>query len=248
MTERLRGWHFQMLIHRGREIEESCNRDDPTAIERFRERRAVWFATFKHQHEQTLDSQLHELIEAPEACYTSLHDGSTPYSAGSPVQERVFEAYRELRLRHQATYAAHKLQRSTNQPLWKPHRWPIKVLIDRLIGLTSSCVIGALVVSGYIVGGHFLHWPGAHSVALPALILCFLVLTVAARGVLDGLAVREEGQRYNDYLGEVRYLLTKFEASHDPQERIRLMQDMERAAVEELKGFLRAHSEARFIL
>jgi hypothetical protein len=156
--------------------------------------------------------------------------------------------YRELRLRHQASYAAHKLQRSTNQPLWKPHRWPTNVLNDRLTGLTSSCILGALAVSAYIVGGHFLHWPGAHSVALPALILCFLVVTVATRGVLDGLAVREEIQRYSDYSGEVRYLLTKFEASRDPEERMRLMQDMERAAVEELKGFLRAHSEAKFIL
>jgi len=160
----------------------------------------------------------------------------------------VFEAYKELRLRHQATYAAHKLQRTTNQPLWKPHRWPTNVLNDRLTRLTSGCVMVALGVSAYIVLGHFLHWPGAHSVALPALILCFLVLTVATRGVLDGLAVREESQRYSDYVGEVRYLLTKFEASHDSEERLRLMQDMERAAVEELKSFLRAHTEAKFIL
>jgi len=248
MTERLRGWHFQMLIHHGKEIEDSCNQGDPEAVNKFREKRAVWFATFKHQHEQALDSLLHELIEAPEACYTSLHDGSTGYTTGNPVLNRVFEAYKELRLRHQATYAAHKLQRTTNQPLWKPHRWPTNVLNDRLTRLTSGCVMVALGVSAYIVLGHFLHWPGAHSVALPALILCFLVLTVATRGVLDGLAVREESQRYSDYVGEVRYLLTKFEASHDSEERLRLMQDMERAAVEELKSFLRAHTEAKFIL
>jgi hypothetical protein len=248
MTERLRGWHFQLLMHRGKEVEESCAAGDPQAVAKFRAKRAQWFGAFIHQHEGTQDSILHDLIEAPEACYTPLHDSTSDYSPDSPVLDRVFEAYRTLRLKHQAHYAAHKLQRTTNQPPWKPHKWPINVLNDRLGSLTSTCLVGALAVSFYIVAAHFMHWPMQHSVALPAVILCFLVLNVSTRGVLDGLAVREESQRYTDYAGEVRYLLTKFESTHDRRERMRLMQDMERAAVEEMKGFLRSHLEARFIL
>lgn len=248
MTERLRAWHFQMLNHRGKEIEDSCRPDDQNALRAFQEKRALWFTAFIHQHDGAEDSVLHELIEAPEACYMALHDGSSEYSEANSVLERVFEAYKSLRLKHQAYYASHKLQKFTNQPLWKPHKWPINVLNARLTMITSACIVGALTVSAYIVLGHFCHWPMAHSVALPAIILCFLVLNVATRGVLDGLAVREEVQRYTDYAGEVRYLLTRFEASHDRDERLRIMRDMERAAVEELKGFLRSHSEARFVL
>ena len=35
MTEKLRAWHFQMLIHRGEEIEASCNVTAPDAITTF---------------------------------------------------------------------------------------------------------------------------------------------------------------------------------------------------------------------
>ena len=248
MTEKLRAWHFQMLIHRGRDIEASCNASDPQAVAKFQAKRATWFAAFLHHHRGKLDSQLHEVIDAPESCYTALHEPTTPYTDGNPTLDRVFEAYKALRLKHQADYAAHKLQRETNQPLWKPHKWPINVLKDRLRTVISFCLLGALAVSAYIVVGYFGHWPLAHSVALPAFILCLLVLNVATRGVMDGLAVREEAQRYTDYAGEVRYLLTKFEATHDRREKLQLMQEMERAAVEELKSFLRAHFEARFVV
>ena len=177
-----------------------------------------------------------------------MHEPTTPYSKDSSALERVFAAYKTLRLKHQADYAAHKLQKETDQPFWKPHKWPINVLKGRLTAIVSTCLLLALAVSAYIVVGHFAHWPLSHSVAVPAFILCLLVLNVATRAVLDGLAVREESQRYVDYAGEVRYLLTKFDSTHDPFEKLRLMQEMERAAVEELKSFLRAHSEARFIV
>jgi hypothetical protein len=248
MTERLRGWHFQLLMHRGKEVEDSCSDSDPQAIADFQAKRAQWFSAFMHQHEGTQDSILHDLIEAPEARYTPLHESTSEYTPGSHVIDRVFEAYRTLRLKHQAHYTAHKLQRTTDQPLWKPHKWPINVLNSRLGSITSTCLVGALAVSFYMVAAHFMHWPMAHSVALPAVILCFLVLNVSTRGVLDGLAVREEAQRYTDYAGEVRYLLTKFESVHEREARMRIMQDMERAAVEEMKGFLRSHMEAKFIV
>ena len=248
MTERLRVWHFQMLIHRGKDIEESCNTADPQAIQNFEEKRAKWFTVFKHEHEGKLDSILHNLIESPEASYIPLHDGLSPYSPARPVLDRVFEAYKALRLKHQAEYAAHRLQKSTDEPIWKPHKWPVNVLKSRLSTVTGTCILVALAVSAYIVFGHFAHWPAAENNALPALILCLLVLNVAARSVQDGLAVREESQRLSDYAHEVGYLLTKFETSNDRDVKLQLMQDMERAAIEEMKDFLRAHFEARFIL
>lgn len=247
MTEKLRAWHFQTLIHRGKEIEESCD-SDPNAVAAYREKRTKWFTAFLHQHRGKLDSQLHELIEAPESSYTALHEHPSSYPPNSVALEAVFEAYKALRLRHQADYAAHKLRKDTNQPFWKPHRWPTSVLKERLGSLSSFCIIGALLASAYVVVAHFAELPLADSPAMPALSLCLLVLNVTARGIMDGLAVREESQRYVDYAGEVRYLLTRFENASNPAERLQLMQEMERAAVEELKGFLRAHFEAKFIV
>jgi hypothetical protein len=248
MTEKLRAWHFQTLIHRGAEIEESCDPENPDAVKDYQEKREKWFTAFLQQHRGKLDSLLHDLIESPEAQYTPLHDPQSSYSHRSKVLPAIFEAYKALRLKHQADYASHKLRKDTDQPFWKPHKWPTTVLKERLKGLSSACILGALAVSAYVVMAYFGNWPLAQSPALPALSLCFLVLNVAARGILDGLAVREESQRYVDYSGEVRYLLTQFESEKDQKEKLLLMQDMERAAVEELKGFLRAHSEARFVV
>lgn len=248
MAERLRQWHFQLMIHKGSEIESSCDPTKLQAKQHFVSERNKWFLAFVHLHEGCLDSQLHELVESPESKYISLHDGESQYSANSPIVLKVFEAYRVLRLKHQALYAAHKLQKKTSIPLWKPHRWPLPVLQSRLSTVTSSCLIGALCVSAVILVSHFFDWPIAHTAALPAVILCLLVLTAAIRAVQDGLAVREEVQRYVDYDGEVRYLLTKFEGSNDQAEKLRFMHDMERAVVDELKDFLRAHSESKFIV
>jgi len=64
----------------------------------------------------------------------------------------------------------------------------------------------------------------------------------------DRIAAPEELQRYSDYAGKIGYLLERFDSSADPAEKLDLMAEMERPALEELKGFLRAHIEARFVL
>ncbi len=249
MTEKLRAWHFQTLAYRGKEVEESCDPNDPAAAAAaYREKRVKWFVAYLHQHRGKLDSQLQGLIEGPESQYSALHELPSRYPADSGVARQVFEAYKALRFKHQSDYAAHKLKKDTTQPLWKPHRWPTAVFKGRLDGLSSFCVVGALGTSAYVVLAHFWQWPLADSPAMPAVSLCFLVLSVTARGILDGLAVREESQRYVDYAAEVRYLLTRFESTKVQGERLQLMQDMERAAIEELKGFIRAHYEAKFVI
>ena len=112
----------------------------------------------------------------------------------------------------------------------------------------TMCLVLSLVCSLIIVIGHFAVWPFSKGPELPVLIIIFLILNVAARAVQDGLAAPEELQRYNDYAGKIQYLRQRFETEHSQREKLELMVEMERAALEELKGFLRAHSEARFIV
>jgi len=74
MTEKLRAMHFQTMVHRGKEIEDSCDINDTNAVKHYQEQRAKWFAAFIKQHRGKLDSQLHELIDSLESQYTLLHD------------------------------------------------------------------------------------------------------------------------------------------------------------------------------
>lgn len=247
MAEVLRLWHFQSLICRGGEIESSCEKGNPTEPAAYRAGRERQFRAFLHEWEGTPGSHATQLIDDPEAGYQMLHEKSTPYRPHSPVLEKVFEAYKALRFRHQANFATYKLQKHTDRP-FRILKWPSAVLQARVEGLATFCLLGSLACSLVIVIGYAKHIELAHHIGWPVAIITFLILTVAARAVQDGLAAPEELQRYNDYAGKTRYLEHRFDASGDQAEKLRLMAEMERAALEELKGFLRAHSEARFVL
>jgi hypothetical protein len=149
--------------------------------------------------------------------------------------------------RHQCSYSTHKLQKQTNKP-FGILKWPAAVLQERMQKWAAFCLLGSLVCSFVVVFGHVAKLESSENIGLPVAIIGFLVLTVAARAVQDGLAAPEELQRYNDYAGKIRYLMGSFDSTRDPTEKLELMAEMERAALEELKGYLRAHSEARFVL
>jgi hypothetical protein len=247
MAEVLRLWHFQAVICRGKEIESSCdkgNAGEPAAYHAARDRQ---FQAFMREWSGTLDSHLTELIEIPEAGYQMLHDEPTKYAPDSPVLEKIFGAYKSMRFRHQANYATHKLQKHTSKP-FDILKWPSAILQQRTQAMAAFCFLGSLVFSLVIIIGHVTGLEFAHHIGWQAGIITFLILTVAARSVQDGLAAPEELQRYNDYAGKIRYLMGRFDTSRNPAEKLELMAEMERAALEELKGFLRAHSEARFVL
>jgi hypothetical protein len=247
MSEVLRLWHFQSFIYRGKQIESSCDRGNAKQPAEYQEARDRAFRAFLHEWSGALDSQLIRMVEHPQGGYQMLHDEPTKLAPDSPVLEKIFKAYRSMRFRHQDNYATHKLDKWTDKPL-RILKWPAALLQERMQGLASFCLLGSLVCSLIIVIGHLFHIRFANSISLPVAIIGLLILNVAARAVQDGLAAPEELQRYNDYAGRVHYLLERFDASSNPAEKLELMSEMERAALEELKGFLRAHSEARFVL
>jgi len=247
IAEVLRIWHFQALICRGKEIESSCELGTTDRPAAYKQSRDLQFQKFFHEWSGSPDSHLAEMIENPESGYQMLHDDPTKYTPGTPVLEKVFSAYKSIRFRHQANYAAHKLQKQTNKP-FSMLKWPAAVLQQRMQGFTASCLMGSLLCSAVIVLGHVTGAAFAHHFGWSVGVIVFLVLTVAGRTVQDGLAAPEELQRYNDYAGKIRYLLGRFEASGNSAEKLELMVEMERAALEELKGFLRAHFESRFIV
>jgi hypothetical protein len=246
MAEVIRIWHFQNLICRGKEIEASCS-GDFNAHENYKKARDLEFRAFLREWSGSPDSHLRSLVEHPLAGYEMLHDEPTLPSDGSPVIHALFSAYKTLRFRHQANYADFKLQNHTDK-LVNVLGWPSAVLQRRIQGFSTFCLLSSLICSLIIVGGHALHLEFSHHPILPFLVIVFLILTVAGRTLQDGLAAPEDFQRYNDYAGKTRYLLERFENSGNPSEKLDLMSEMERAALEELKGFLRAHSEARFVI
>jgi hypothetical protein len=245
MTEILRAWHFQSLIYRGREIEESCT--GPEAISSFQAKRATELESFVREWTGKADSCFTNLVENADVQYVALHDTSPGYSSDSKILPMVFRAYRMLRFQHQLTYATHKLKTTTDKQFWQILKWPIRVLQDRTTFLARSCVLISLICSVAVVV--FYSSGGERTAALLSTAIIILMIgNVIVRTIQDGLAAPNELERYRDYQQKTRYLLQEFDHSSSDDEKLGHMRDMERAAIEELRGFLRANEEARFVL
>ena len=66
MTERLRQWHFQLLVRRGQEIEALLAGPTGEALQNFQAQRKKWFDDFLHEHEGKIDSRMDSLANDPE--------------------------------------------------------------------------------------------------------------------------------------------------------------------------------------
>jgi hypothetical protein len=245
MTEILRAWHFQYMIYKGREIEQSCGDDAALAV--FRAQRKKEFEAFVHEWAGKADSYFQNLVENADVQYVPLHRQQTQYSGEGGIREKVFIAYRMLRFQHQMTYATYKLKKATDRQLWQLLKWPTRVLQDRLEFVARFCVVMSLACSLVVIISHL---SGADDVAafVSVAIVALLVVNAIARTIQDGLATPKELERYRDYQQKARYLLYGFEHASKPEEKLEFMRDMERAAVEELRSFLRANEEARFVM
>jgi hypothetical protein len=152
-----------------------------------------------------------------------------------------------LRFQHQLTYATYKLKNTTDKQFWQVTKWPTRVLQDRTTFLARFCVWISLLCSLVVIVSHI---AGNDEVAafLSVAIVVLLVINVIARTIQDGLASPKELERYRDYQQKARYLMQGFDHAAAAEEKLAFMRDMERAAIEELRSFLRANEEARFVL
>ena len=107
MSERLRQWHFQLIVRRGREIEASCRGEK--AVATFEEDRDQWMAHFLKGYQGHLDSQLESAVNDPVEKIAWLHDHPSPYGGNSDILRDIFVAYELLRFEHQYGYAVRKV-------------------------------------------------------------------------------------------------------------------------------------------
>jgi hypothetical protein len=246
MTERLRQWHFQLLLRRGHEVESSCKNLDAAA--EFEKGRAQSLNDFLNAYEGKLDSKLELLANEPTQVETWLHNPPNHYSGDSPVLCQVFEAYERLRFDLQRDYAIYKLKKATDKPFWEFLRWPARLQLSALSGASSFCFICALVCSAILVYGHASGILERSELFVRTGAIIIALIGAALRAIQEGLALEKEIERYNDYRGRTSQLCDRFKQSTDAKERLHLMEELELASVDEMKGFLRTHYNAKFVL
>lgn len=246
MAERLRQWHFQMLLRRGREIERSTT--STAAREEFERLRSRWLDEFLQSHEGHLDSKLEALTGELAHAETWLHPRGHDYSPGSRVLHAVFRAYKQLRIEEQYGFALYKLRQTDDKSLWEFLKWPSIRQAAMLSALAWTGFSVALACSAFLVYGYAFGIAGHVESEVRAVAISFAILGFALRTVKEGLAPEQEIERYNDYRGRTAQLRDRFNETTDPGKRLHLMDEMERAAVDEMRGFLRTHRRATFLL
>jgi len=255
MAERLRQWHFQLLVRHGKEVEASCASAD--AIAQFEKERDRWLEKFLQAHEGKLEARLESFTDEPGDAGDCFHDQPTLYSHKSAVLARVFDAFDQLRFDHQYNYAVYKLRKSSAKPFWQFLKWPAMKQMAALSGASSFCFTCALICSAILIYGYaFDVLAGNSPMAIPANVqlgvrtgaIAVAILGAALRTIQEGLSPDKEIERYKHYRGRTLQLRERFKQTTDVKERLHLMEELELASVDEMKGFLRTHYNARFVL
>lgn len=248
-AERIRQWHFEDLVYN---IPDYLLAIRHGAQERYLNQRRNQFETFRAQFLQKLDSHFTGAISERGVEYTLLHDGHAHREL--PIDEESFgpiaDAYRELRIKHQADYASYKLSESQTAASLLPTGQA------KLFELVGSFSIGFLLLThfltvsavayAYVFGGSSGH--AQFAALLPVAAMWIAIVSVAVGAFERGLQPERELERYTSYLHSVEEILRRFDASAQISEKIEIMQDMERLAYSEMREFLRTFIRTKFVI
>jgi hypothetical protein len=73
------------------------------------------------------------------------------------------------------------------------------------------------------------------------------VTGVAIRVWRDGFSLDSERERYQEMHHELELLTDRWKTAANDDDRFRVAEEVERAALEELRSFIRAHEQAQFL-
>jgi len=258
MTERLRQFHFQTLVCRLEEIVASAR--DASARQKYLEARRGWLAAYRLAYEGHLPARLRETLDDEAEENVWLHPAlrhESRIDPANPALRSVFAAYRLLRFEHQIQYANFRLgadegvfsSSATRQLAVLRNVALLFILIIFISNLSLAAVLGFGALFGAASAGAAAAQTGILSSAhVHVVILWLFVGIVAMRTLEEGLQPAREVERYTHYRSCMLSLLKRFDAAAEPQEKLAIMREAERASYQEMRGFLRTHNDASYIL
>jgi hypothetical protein len=243
MTERLRQFQFQVMTYRPQEIRDSSTSGE-AGRKRFVDQRKQWFAEFCLAYEGHLPARLQAILDDdPEEDFLLHHEPrrNGPLTAIEAELEPLFSAYRLFRLEHQLEYANYKLRRS--EEFFSSAVRQFQVLRNVGLGLIALLFIAHFAIAaslpkGALVGSHKFHF------GIAAIIVGILMV----RALEEGLQPAREIERYTRYRASLVSLLGRFDRATTSEERLRVMYETERTSYQEMRGFLKTHNDARYVL
>ncbi len=242
MTERLRQFHFQAFVCHLGDIVDSLA--DQKAADDYVAKRVGWFAEFRARIENGRVAEFTDLVSDDPKSSAWLYDPCTPIPKDKPVPDRIFDAYRELRIRHQLRYANYKLSAGTSL-LPATIRAQLAFFSNvTLFGIAILLAIYLGIAVAIAIGGKAYQPPPWIHVG----VIWIAIAALAARALEEGLQPARELERYLRYKAAVQAILDRFEAAKVPWERLEIMREMERLSFDEMVDFLKTHNDARYVM
>jgi hypothetical protein len=245
MTERLRQFHFQLLVRRIPEILASMV--NQPGQEEFRELRRSWLAGYRMAYEGHLPARLRVILDDDEEDDFLLHHGLEHWQGADRPDanlDRIFSAYRLLRFEHQLQYTNYKLGKEGSSFSSSSVR-QLEVLRDlSLVGIVIVFVAHLGLALSLALG-----WAGSGASNYIDLGIIWIVIAILTiRTLEEGLQPAREVERYTRYRSSLMSLLNRFDKARSAKEKMRIMYEAERASYEELRGFLKINYEAKYVL
>lgn len=222
-AETLRQWHFRRLL----------DGIDTDAVGARIERRDADLQGFLHGLAGSVAQKMDRLIESADDPLPRIPEPKLP--TDSRARAELLEAYEQLRLAHQLDFAVYKLSPDDNTLL----RIPNSLLVQLTQGAAGLTLLFALVFALLPLFGI------AEKLSWVAVMLA--IGGVAVRAWRDGLLLGEERERYHEVRHRLELLHDRWHAAPNDEARFALGQELEQAALRELRQFLRQHEQAQFL-
>lgn len=260
-AERLRQFHFQSFIWRIREIAESLT--SATGPDEYRRLRDQWFHGFQARfHPGRVGVELESVLNPNIIPRMWTHDSASaqpPSIAKSVDLSQVFLAYRTLRLEEQFSYATHQLRRGdahsrrdnadsmTRRIAFPLHRLSLSTQATLLRNGWTLAFAGLLVLHILILARHIVPSASTPSAWLGVLVIWTALIAIALKTLAEGLGIDREIERLEEYRALMSERLLQFDPHAEAKNCLHHMLEIERIAFEEMRAFLRTHSQSRFI-
>jgi hypothetical protein len=273
MGERIRQFHFQSLIaqlplilamapaaeeaHADAAVRSKAGTpnkgDNPMAVDAAR----IKFLEDRHRRFVAFKAAFDELGREAKFGVTVSQGGETGWSICNaqdvplvPGTEAAlpnfFRAYREIRLQHQVDFANYKLTSEPKLFSDMPQR-QAELLADVSRFSIQFVIVVHLCVVLIIVTSLLFSFQSGATTAVTGIfafaIIALALVSLCAHAFAQGLQPEREVERYQQYGSAVNSILTDFNATKDPVEKLRIMRQMERTAFMEMRNFLITHHE-----
>jgi hypothetical protein len=230
-TEVLRQWHFRRLLE-GQAIDAACA--SQAAADQYKQARNASLGALVQQLRGSAGQKMDRLVDSGFDILGRIPAPHLPKDLDTRAQ--VLDAYRVLRLEHQVDFARYKL--SVEDRSW------VGVSSLALVELTQQLASATLVLALCISFARLfveMEWAPLAAIAL-------VILGVGVRAWRDGLALRQEQERYQEVLYRLELAISRWDAAKSDEGGFLIAEEVEELASEELRAFLRSHDRAQFLL